>query len=141
MVLVCRVINLVFRGLVLENGSAVLLIMLCESRALACTEAKVSFETMRAVGHISVTVPKQAIHEASTGAGRFKIHHNFAPISRLACSLNTLFKIFPLAVFGISGTNTTPPLSCLYFANLPATCAFSSASISFSPAFPGLLTT
>lgn len=29
------------------------------------------------------------------------IYHSLAPISLLACSLNSLFKIFPLAVFGI----------------------------------------
>lgn len=33
--------------------------------------------------------------------------------SSLALSFNNLLKIFPLALFGTSATNTIPPLNCL----------------------------
>lgn len=45
--------------------------------------------------------------------------HNFTP-SLLTPSLKTLFKIFPLGVFGIASKNLTPPSNLLYPANLPS---------------------
>lgn len=50
-------------------------------------------------------------------------------ISLLASSLNTLFNIFPLAVFGML-SNFTPPANRLYFAVLSSPYLFTSASVS-----------
>lgn len=45
----------------------------------------------------------------------FPIPYSFALliISFFACSLNTLLRIFPLALLGISSTNLKPPLNLL----------------------------
>ena len=59
--------------------------------------------------------------------------HNFAFSpetldSASACSRNTRFRILPLALFGISVRNFTPPVSCLYLANFSERSALTSAS-------------
>lgn len=48
--------------------------------------------------------------------------YNFAPISFFACSLKIRFKIFPEAFFGISSTNTIPPVSILNDASRSFMC-------------------
>ena len=51
------------------------------------------------------------------------------PNSFFARSLNSRLSILPIAFFGISSTNATPPLNCLYGANRSAIYFFTSSSL------------
>ncbi|GMR37099.1 hypothetical protein PMAYCL1PPCAC_07294, partial [Pristionchus mayeri] len=57
------------------------------------------------------------------------LSYNFDFVSLAASSLNCLLRIFPAADLGISATNLTPPVICLYSDTLWATNLMTSSSV------------
>lgn len=91
-------------------------------------------------GNVHGDKPNQASHLAGIKKLRYIRMYYFSPHSFQLISLNTLFKTFQLADSGIPSTNTTPPFSHLYFANLPCIHLFASSPVT-PPLAPTCLTT